>query len=198
MNKSYKNAFYSKYLDIYTSIVYGRDGGYGDGGCGGGGCGGGCGGCGDRGGGGGGCGGGGCGGCGGGGMEIEVRIAIYNKFIDLYALYYKNEEFIISINMDNEALLSWKHKKMHINIESVNNNQEYKCPKYPLYNLTSIKDFIFTEPLNTKFCNDLIVIMYLGGYVNSLYAEKIMIDTYNLQALNHNLIKSIITNHNQS
>ena len=45
MFKSYKNAFYSKYLDIYTSIVYGGDGG-GDGGGGGmrGGDGGGCGG----------------------------------------------------------------------------------------------------------------------------------------------------------
>jgi len=168
MNKSYKNAFYSKCLDIYTSFVYG--GGGIEGGIGGGG-----------------------GSGGGGGKEIEVRIAIYNKFIDLYALYYKNEEFVISINMNNEALLSWKHKKMHINIESVNNNQEYKCPKYPLYNLTSIKDFIFTEPLDTKFCNDLIVIMYLGGYVNSLYAEKIMMDLYSLHALPHNLTKSIIT-----
>jgi hypothetical protein len=170
MSKSYKNAFYSKCLDIYTSIVYGvdedgvRSGGDGDG---------------IR-----------------GGEEkgdIEARIAIYNKFIDLYALYYKNEEFIISINMDNEALLSWKHKKMHINIESVNNNQEYKCPKYPLYNLTSIKDFIFTEPLNTKFCKDLIIIMYLGGYVNSLCAEKIMMDLYSLYSLPYNQTKSFIT-----
>lgn len=176
MNKSYKNAFYSKCLDIYTSFVYGgRD---------------------DE----GGRGGGGGSGRGGDGDigesnkgDIEVRIAIYNKFIDLYALYYKNEEFVISINTNNEALLSWKHKKMHINIENVNNNQEYKCPKYPLYNLTSIKDFIFTEPLDTKFCNDLIVIMYLGGYVNSLYAEKIMIDLYSLYSLPHNLTKSIIT-----
>jgi hypothetical protein len=92
--------------------------------------------------------------------------------------------------MDNEALLSWKHEKMHINIENVNNNQEYKCPKYPLYNLTSIKDFIFTEPLNTKFCKDLIIIMYLGGYVNSLCAEKIMMDLYFPP---HNQIKSFIT-----
>ena len=194
MNKSYKNAFYSKCLDIYTSFVYG--GGDDKGGSGGGGSSGGGGGRGGGGGGGGGSGGGGGGGSGGGGSnkgDIEARIAIYNKFIDLYALYYKNEEFVISINTNNEALLSWKHKKMHINIESVNNNQEYKCPKYPLYNLTSIKDFIFTEPLDTKFCNDLIVIMYLGGYVNSLYAEKTMMDLYSLHSLPHNLNKSIIT-----
>jgi hypothetical protein len=85
---------------------------------------------------------------------------------------------------------------MHINIESVNNNQEYKCPKYPLYNLTSIKDFIFTEPLNTKFCKDLIIIMYLGGYVNSLCAEKIMMDLYSLYSLP--ITKSNITKLNQS
>lgn len=53
--------------------------------------------------------------------DIEVRIAIYNKFIDLYALYYKKEEFIISINMENEALLSWKHEKMHINKSFITN-----------------------------------------------------------------------------
>jgi hypothetical protein len=162
MSKSYKNAFYSKYLDIYTSIMYGggddEKGSDAD----------------DKG-------------------DIKARIAIYNKFIDLYALYYKNEEFVILINMDNESLLSWKHERMNINIKSVNNNQEYKCPKYPLYNLASIKDFIFTEPLNTKFCNDLIIIMYLGGYVNSLCAEKIMMETYNLYSMPYNLNKSIIT-----
>lgn len=164
MSKSYKNAFYSNCLDIYTSLVYGKkdndldaidecD------------------------------------------MGLEVldqndpeynkRVAIYNKFIDLYGLYYKNEEFIISINT---VLLTWQHDKMPITISIINNNK-IKCPKYPLYNLSSIKEFIFTEPINTKFCNDLIAIMYLGGYVNSLYAEKIMIETckkvldYNLQPI---------------
>jgi hypothetical protein len=154
MSKSYKNAFYSKCLDIYTSIVYGVDEDGVRGGCGGDGDGvrGGCGGDGVR------------GGCGGGEEkgDIEARIAIYNKFIDLYALYYKNEEFIISINMDNEALLSWKHKKMHINIESVNNNQEYKCPKYPLYNLTSIKDDE-GNPITIKICDiNYKILLYLN------------------------------------
>jgi hypothetical protein len=75
---------------------------------------------------------------------------------------------------------------MPITISIINNNQ-IRCSKYPLYNLTSIKDFIFTEPIDIKFCNDLIVIMYLGGYVNSLYAEQKMIELYNLHALNYNL-----------
>jgi len=69
MSKSYKNAFYSKCLDIYTSIVYGMDGD------------------------------------GGGEKEDEgdmsIRTSIYNKFIDLYGLYYKNEEFIIPITTKN-------------------------------------------------------------------------------------------------
>ena len=106
MFKSYKNAFYSKFLDIYTSIIYkdkevrkgeeewGEEGKK---------------------------------------EDITKRLAIYNKFIDLYALYYKNEEFIISVNMDNEELLSWKHEKMPININVM--NKQIKCPKYPLYNL---------------------------------------------------------------
>jgi hypothetical protein len=155
MSKSYKNAFYSKCLDIYTSIVYGMDGG-------------------DK----------------GGEKEDEgdmsIRTSIYNKFIDLYGLYYKNEEFIIPITTKNIDLLSWKHEKMPITISIINNNQ-IKCSKFPLYNLTSIKDFIFTEPIDIKFCNDLIVIMYLGGYVNSLYAEQKMIELYNLHSLNYNL-----------
>ena len=160
MSKSYKNAFYSKCLDIYTSIVYGGDGdGDGDGG--------------------------GKGGKGGKGdsEEYNKKVAIYNKFIDLYGLYYKNEEFIIPITTKNVDLLSWKHEKMPITISIINNNQ-IRCSKYPLYNLTSIKDFIFTEPIDIKFCNDLIVIMYLGGYVNSLYAEQKMIELY---SLNYNL-----------
>ncbi len=157
MSKSYKNAFYSKCLDIYTSIVYGWDGGdKGDKG--------------DK----------------EGKEDGDIRVAIYNKFIDLYGLYYKNEEFIIPITTKNVDLLSWKHEKMPITISIINNNQ-IRCSKYPLYNLTSIKDFIFTEPIDIKFCNDLIVIMYLGGYVNSLYAEQKMIELYNLHALNYNL-----------
>lgn len=85
MSKSYKNAFYSNCLDIYTSLVYGkkdndldavdeRD------------------------------------------ISLEAkndpeynkRLAIYNKFIDLYGLYYKNEEFIMLINT---VLLTWQHEK---------------------------------------------------------------------------------------
>ena len=178
MFKSYKNAFYSKFLDIYTSIVYndgdgvgksneGNEEGSGEGGKG-----------------------------GDGGNGYSKRLAIYNKFIDLYALYYKNEEFIISLNVGNEELLSWKHEKMPITINVVNN--QIRCPKYPLYNLTSIKEFIFTEPIDIKFCNDLIVIMYLGGYVNSLYAEQKMMELYNLQALHslpslhYNMNKTIL------
>ena len=151
MSKSYKNAFYSKCLDIYTSIVYGMDGGDKE----------------DEG-------------------DMSIRTSIYNKFIDLYGLYYKNEEFIIPITTKNIDLLSWKHEKMPITISIINNNQ-IRCSKYPLYNLTSIKDFIFTEPIDIKFCNDLIVIMYIGGYVNSLYAEQKMIELYNLHSLNYNL-----------
>ena len=194
MFKSYKNAFYSKFLDIYTSILYNDgdgDGGKKDG---------------DEGKEGGGSGiedgdggiedGGKEGkddGDGGKGEGSSKRLAIYNKFIDLYALYYKNEEFVISLNMNNEELLSWKHEKMPMTINVVNN--QIRCPKYPLYNLTSIKEFIFTEPINIKLCNDLIVIMYLGGYVNSLYAEQKMIELYNLQALpslHYNLNKTIL------
>jgi len=178
MFKSYKNAFYSKFLDIYTSILYNdgdgvqkdgdrgmedRDGGLGDEGK------------------------------EGEGEGSSKRLAIYNKFIDLYALYYKNEEFVISLNMNNEELLSWKHEKMPLTINVVNN--QIRCPKYPLYNLTSIKEFIFTEPINIKFCNDLIVIMYLGGYVNSLYAEQKMMELYNLHSLlslHYNLNKTIL------
>ena len=190
MFKSYKNAFYSKFLDIYTSILYNDedgDGGKKDG---------------DR------------GmedrgmedkgmedkgkegkedGDGGKGEGISKRLAIYNKFIDLYALYYKNEEFVISLNMNNEELLSWKHEKMPMTINVVNN--QIRCPKYPLYNLTSIKEFIFTEPINIKLCNDLIIIMYLGGYVNSLYAEQKMMELYNLHSLlslHYNLNKTIL------
>ena len=178
MFKSYKNAFYSKFLDIYTSIVYndgdgvgksngGNEEGSGDGGKGGDG--------------------------GNGGNGDSRRLAIYNKFIDLYGLYYKNEEFIISLNVGNEELLSWKHEKMPITINVVNN--QIRCPKYPLYNLTSIKEFIFTEPIDIKFCNDLIVIMYLGGYVNSLYAEQKMMELYNLHSLpslHYNMNKTIL------
>lgn len=164
MSKSYKNAFYSKYLDIYTSIVYGDEDGDRDRGKKG----------------------GGKKGDGEEGGEYKKRLAIYNKFIDLYGLHYKNEEFIIPITMENVDLLSWKHEKLPITISIINNNQ-INCSKYPLYNLTSIKDFIFTEPINIKFCKDLIIIMYLGGYVNSLYAEQKMIETYNLHALNYNL-----------
>jgi len=189
MFKSYKNAFYSKFLDIYTSILYNDgdgdggkkdgDGGFegmedGDGGFEG---------MEDK----------GKEGKEGKGEGSSKRLAIYNKFIDLYALYYKNEEFVISLNMNNEELLSWKHEKMPLTINVVNN--QIRCPKYPLYNLTSIKEFIFTEPINIKFCNDLIVIMYLGGYVNSLYAEQKMMELYNLHSLlslHYNLNKTIL------
>lgn len=108
------------------------------------------------------------------------KIKLYEKFVKLYSLYYKPTEFIIPVN---EELLTYSNDDISLqgyklHSDTVTNKRVIICPKYPTHNLTTIKDFIIKETINKKFCEDLIKIMILGGYINSYDAEKIMIQTY--------------------
>jgi hypothetical protein len=108
------------------------------------------------------------------------KIKLYEKFVKLYSLYYKPAEFIIPVN---EELLTYSNDDIPLQgyklcSNDVTNKRVIICPKYPTHNLTTIKDFIIKETINKKFCEDLIKIMILGGYINSHDAEKIMIQTY--------------------
>lgn len=108
------------------------------------------------------------------------KIKLYEQFVKLYSLYYKPTEFIIPVN---EELLTYSNDDIPLqgytlHTDTVTNKKVIICPKYPTHNLTTIKEFIIKKTINKKFCEDLIKIMILGGYINSHDAEKIMIQTY--------------------
>ena len=42
------------------------------------------------------------------------------------------------------------------------------CPKYPLYNLDTIKEVIFCSIITREFCEEILLLMLYGGYINSL------------------------------
>ena len=42
------------------------------------------------------------------------------------------------------------------------------CSKYPLYNLETIKEVIFCSIITREFCEELLLLMLYGGYINSL------------------------------
>ena len=42
------------------------------------------------------------------------------------------------------------------------------CPKYPIYNLETIKEVIFCSIITREFCEEILLLMLYGGYINSL------------------------------
>ena len=64
----------------------------------------------------------------------------------------------------NRQIFMFGEEKEHFNKEKA----IIYCPKYPLYNLETIKEVIFCSIVTREFCEELLLLMLYGGYTNSL------------------------------